>query len=357
MGGRGGGQLATWLPQLAERWQSCNEFSIHWGVFDKSAKKIETQTRLNQKFHRIPSQSVSASLLLGRWPHRLAASKLIKSVKPNLIHCWGTENLNGSALLQFKGPSILSMQGCISAYLKTGDLIGWQWRFFRIYEPISIRKASIVTSESDWGLNRVADISPDKETAKIEYGVHPSFYQIPWAPIFDSPRFLFVGSLSRIKGVDILIEMLRRYPQRSWKMVFVGDGYLMQSLKELNDPSIEILGALKTEQVQAEMSKSWALVVPSRADTSPNVVKEARVIGLPVIGSPNGGHAEYISNGRDGLIIESESSDAWFNAINLVSNRFQNCIEFGKHRHGYFREFFRPEKTAEEFLKKYRKMV
>jgi glycosyltransferase involved in cell wall biosynthesis len=223
--GRGGGQGATWLPQLALSWESCQDFEIHWAVFDKLAKNDLSITYLNQTFHRIPYISMSASLLLRRWPHRLCASRLTRRIKPDLIHCWGTENLNGAALLGFKGPSILSMQGIVKTCLKTGDLNTWQWKLLRHYEPESIRLAKIVTCESQWGLDRVAEISPQKMTHRVEYGVFPSFYKTQWEPIIDSPRFLFVGGLNRLKGIDILIKMLRRHPKRNWKMVFVGDGY------------------------------------------------------------------------------------------------------------------------------------
>jgi glycosyltransferase involved in cell wall biosynthesis len=111
---------------------------------------------------------------------------------------------------------------------------------------------------------------------------------------------------------------------------------------------------LKTEQVQQEMSKAWGLVMPSRADTSPNVVKEARVIGLPVVGSPHGGHAEYIAHGKDGLIVESSNADAWFQSINSLAMNYQLCRDMGNYRHEHFREYFRPEKTAEAFLNLYR---
>jgi hypothetical protein len=160
--GRGAGQAATWLPQLAQSWASCADFKIHWGVFDKAANNEETITCLNQTFHRIPTKSLSASLLLGRWPHRLCASRLIRKIKADIIHCWGTENLNSSALLAFQGPSILSMQGIVSPYLKTGDLNTWQWKMFRHYERKSLRLATIVTSESQWGLDRVAEIPIEK---------------------------------------------------------------------------------------------------------------------------------------------------------------------------------------------------
>lgn len=355
--GRGGGQGATWLPQLAQIWESCQDFEIHWGIFDKDATREMSINRLNQTFHQIVCPSMSASLLMGRWPHRLSAAKLIKRIQPEIIHCWGTENMNGVALPVFNGPSILSMQGIVKRYLETGDLRSWQWKLLRYYEYRSIRRAKIVTCESQWGLKQIAEISPHKPTQRIEYGVHPSFYYTTWMPNALQPRFLFVGGLNRLKGVDILIEMLRRHPKRNWKMVFAGDGYLMNALKSLNDPMVEILGMLKTEQVRQEMSMSWGLIMPSRADTSPNVVKEARVIGLPVVGSVHGGHAEYIDHSKDGIIVDSENSDAWFKSINFLAMNYELCLQMGRRRREHFRTYFRPEKTADEFLNLYRSLL
>ncbi|MDP4625467.1 MAG: glycosyltransferase family 4 protein [Akkermansiaceae bacterium] len=355
--GRGGGQAATWLPQLAKAWEQVTDCEIHWAIFDRTAKTEDTQYCWNQTFHQIPCPGISASMLLGRLPHRKAAQRLLNRLKPDLIHCWGTENLNGSALLEFDGPSILSMQGVITTYFKTGDLKGWRWNLFRHWEPVSLRKASVVTSESQWGLNQVKSIVSGKNLHKVEYGVHLSYYSVPWQPKASQPRILFVGGLNRLKGVDILLQMLKKHPNRPWKMVFAGGGYLADALRALNDPSIEVLGMLKTEQVQAEMSKAWALVMPSRADTSPNVVKEARVIGLPVIGSPNGGHAEYIEHGKDGLIVVSENTEDWFKALDSLCRDFDTCRAMGVVRHQWFRHQFRPEKTAEGFLELYRRMM
>lgn len=355
--GRGGGQGCTWLPQLARAWEHSREFDIHWGVFDRTARMPESVRYWNQTFHKIPCPSITASLLLGRWPHRRAAQNLIRSVRPDLIHCWGTENLYGTALYGFAGPSILSMQGVITAYFKTGDLKGWRWRLFRHWEPKSIQRATVVTSESRWGLERVAEIVPNKVTRKIEYGVFPSYYDVGWTPDPKVARILFVGGMSRLKGVDILLDMLRRHRMRSWKMVFAGGGAFAEALRGLQDPLVEVLGVLKTDQVQAEMAKAWALVMPSRADTSPNVVKEARVIGLPVVASPYGGHAEYVEHGTDGLMVCSDDSDAWFSALDTLGNNYALCRSMGSIRHEYFRECFRPEVTSVAFLDLYREML
>lgn len=355
--GRGGGQAATWLPQLARTWESCREFDIHWAVFDRTAKAPESIKAWNQIFHRLPSPSISASLLLGRWPHRWSAKALLREIQPDLIHCWGTENLYGSALCEFNGTSILSMQGIITTYFKTGDLKGWRWKLFRHWEAPSIRKATVVTSESQWGMDQVNKIVPGKHLQKVEYGVSPSYYDISWQPDPALPRILFVGGLSRLKGIDIILEMLRQHPSLPWKMVFAGGGYLGYALRELNHPSVEVLGMLKTDQVQAEMAKAWALIIPSRADTSPNVVKEARVIGLPIVGSPHGGHAEYIENGKDGYVIDSEDPEQWFEKLDHLASNYQLCRDMGAARHEWFRDYFRPEKTADAFLALYRKML
>lgn len=300
---------------------------------------------------------ISASMLMGRWPHRLACRRIIKSVQPDIVHCWGTENLNGSALCEYMGPSILSMQGIISAYFKTGDLRGWRWRFFRHWEACSLQRATMVTSESQWGLDRVAEITPEKLMGKVEYGVAPSFYDVQWAPNPDHPRIFFAGGLNRLKGVDILLRMLKQHPLRNWKMVFAGAGYLEDELRALNDPQIEILGTLKTSDVREQMARAWALVLPSRADTSPNVVKEARVVGLPVVVSPHGGHAEYVENRRDGLIVGSENPEEWFAALAGLCADFSRCRAMGALRHKFFRNHFNSENTAKAFLDLYEQLA
>ena len=355
--GRGGGQLATWLPQLAQTWAHQTDFEIHWCVLDRKVRTASTEEAWGQVFHRLPHRGISAGMLLGRWPERLAFRKVLRSVRPELIHCWGTENLNGVALLGFSGPSILSMQGVLRAIDKTGDLTGWRWWLFKHWEPVSLRRAGLVTSESAWGLARVGEIVPGKPVRKVEYGVFPSFYDVTWSPAPQAPEVLFAGGLGRLKGVDILLEMLRRHPRRPWKMVFAGHGYLADSLRALADPMVEVLGNLTTQELQARMARAWVLVHPSRADTSPNVVKEARVVGLPVVGSPNGGHAEYIEHGVDGYVVGSEEPDQWFEVLDGLCGDHARCVRLGGVNHARFREHFRVAHTAAAFLKLYREVA
>lgn len=357
MAGRGAGQAATWLPQLATSWEKQEMFDIHWCILGHKVRKSRTVKKWNQTFHLLPTPGISTSMLLARVPQHIVFRRIFKELQPDLIHCWGTENLHGAALDVFDGPSILSMQGIIHTIYKTGALKGWRWELFKHWEPKSLMKAAFVTSESTWGLDRIHEIVADKPCQKIEYGVFPSYYDVEWNPSHDAPEILYAGGLSYGKGVDILFEMLKQRPALPWKMVFAGSGGYEKQLRTLDNPSVEVLGNLTTQELQLRMSRAWALVHPSRADTSPNVVKEARVIGLPIVGSPHGGHAEYIENGEDGYIIESEDPEEWFQKLDRLANDYDRCRAMGEVHHACFRDHFRPEKTAEAFLKLYQQML
>ena len=354
--GRGAGQQSTWFPQLAQAFGASGGMEIHWCVLVKRLHRPETVQRWNQFFHLLPGGRITTGLLSGRWLPRRAFRRVLREVEPDVIHCWGTESLNSAALWEFKGPRILSMQGIVSAYWKTGGLKGWRWRLLKAWEPPAILRASVVTSESEWGLARVREIVPRVETRRIEYGVAGSFYDVAWKPDPQVPRILFAGTLSVIKGFDILLEMLVRHPALPWRLVVAGDGPLGPALRALRHPSVDVLGTVTTSQLQHEMSRAWALVLPSRADTSPNVVKEARVVGLPVVVSPHGGHSEYVEDGVDGRLLDTSDPEEWFTALGRMCQD-PGCVEaMGRARHDYFRDYFRAGHTASAFLRLYREM-
>lgn len=62
-------------------------------------------------------------------------------------------------------------------------------------------------------------------------------------------------------------------------------------------------GILSRKDVIAEMQNASMLCIASRMDTSPNVVTEAHVLGLPVVGTRAGGIPDMIENTVDGLLV------------------------------------------------------
>ena len=99
------------------------------------------------------------------------------------------------------------MQGVLSAYQQIGGLPDdWRWRKMVSSEPDFIRSATIVTSESQWGIDKVKAIHPQADCRMVEYGVHPSFYDLEWQPDAQNPYALFVGGADKRKGVDLLSQ-------------------------------------------------------------------------------------------------------------------------------------------------------
>lgn len=135
----------------------------------------------------------------------------------------------------------------------------------------------------------------------------------------DDFSFLFVGRLSQVKGVDLLIEAIILLQSASssinLKCTIVGDGELTPALtKKIKDNKLEntifLVGRVTDEQQIAEHFKQAdCIVIPSRSESIPIVLSEAVQFGVPVVVS-NAGDMEYIVKKYNiGLVAEKENTD------------------------------------------------
>lgn len=113
--------------------------------------------------------------------------------------------------------------------------------------------------------------------------------------------FLFVGSLSVAKGIDVLADALR-YEQLEGDVRIVGDGPARTEAE--SHPRLHALGSLSPASVREEMRRAVALVMPSRHyETFPRALAEAFALGLPVIASRRGALAALVDDGRTGVLF------------------------------------------------------
>jgi glycosyltransferase involved in cell wall biosynthesis len=61
------------------------------------------------------------------------------------------------------------------------------------------------------------------------------------------------------------------------------------------------------------------LLLPTRADVSPNAVKEAVAAGLPVLASDIGGVPDYVSPGKNGLLFPPGDADGFLAALEAAA--------------------------------------
>jgi glycosyltransferase involved in cell wall biosynthesis len=357
--GRGGGQGCTWLPQLAESFAAFPEFEIHWIILDRRGRQRSSTIEAHgQHFHVLRGARMSTDLLLRNLPARWTLGRFLKRLKPDLVHAWGTELIYPVALRDFDGPSILSMQGVLTEYQRIGGLPGdWRWQRMVAGEPAMIRSATIVTCESEWGIARVKEVDPFAKCRLVEYGVHPRFYEVPWQPAASEPYVLYVGGAGVRKGFDLLVKAMTNLSERSWELRLAGDSEMEAAVRAAGLANVRCLGLLPWDAMQRELQGAWAFVLPTRGDTSPNSVKEARVIGLPVITSRHGGQAGYIADGVNGRIVDPLTPEALAASLSDVMQSLGRAQELGRGHHEEDRAYLRPERTAQNFAAIYRELA
>jgi glycosyltransferase involved in cell wall biosynthesis len=144
---------------------------------------------------------------------------------------------------------------------------------------------------------------------------------------------------------------------RQWDVRFAGDTELQQEIAAANLPRTEYLGMLRWEQLLEALSKASCLVMPTRCDTGPTVVKEARVIGLPVIGTIHGGLRDYIRHGESGWIVNPLDAAHLAEGLGKVMESHEQVLQMGKAHHAEDRTFFAPGRTAAGFSAIYHELA
>ena len=128
------------------------------------------------------------------------------------------------------------------------------------------------------------------------------------------PRsILFIGRLTKIKGLDVLLKALEGID--NVVLTIAGDGPLRRDLdRRSRELSVRasFAGHVTAAERQALLEKCDAVVIPSReladgrCEGTPVVCLEAMAASRLVIASRVGGLAEVITDGHDGLLFDSE---------------------------------------------------
>jgi len=139
------------------------------------------------------------------------------------------------------------------------------------------------------GFDKKTFFYQDKNKAKLKLG------------FFKKRLIGFVGHLLMIKNVlllpEIFMEVLKRYKDTDF--VIIGDGILRRQLQksfEEKEVNVTFTGTISPQKVANYMRAMDILILPSKNEGWPCVIKEAQACGCYVIGSNNGGIPEAIGD-------------------------------------------------------------
>ncbi|MBI4408033.1 MAG: glycosyltransferase family 4 protein [Candidatus Kerfeldbacteria bacterium] len=163
----------------------------------------------------------------------------------------------------------------------------------------------------------------------------------------------YAGSLTAIKGVDLLLDNFREN-QYGCRLLLAGSGPLQA---ESND-SIQFLGQLNKEQLANRMRQSRVVVVSSRHhENFPYTVLEAFAAGKPVIGSRRGGIPELVQDGKTGWLFEPTKPASLTAALTQALADDQRIVTYGHNAYQLATTQYTPDKHYEALLSIYQSLI
>jgi glycosyltransferase involved in cell wall biosynthesis len=129
-----------------------------------------------------------------------------------------------------------------------------------------------------------------------------------------SLRLIFIGRLSPLKGIDLLLSAIGKLPEDKIELSIYGKGdqaYIDKCRQLSGDRrNIHWRGLVSREDLMSTMSQHDMLCLPSAfSEMAPLVIQEAFGAGIPVLASDVYGNAELIKHNRNGLLFAFKSSD------------------------------------------------
>ena len=150
-------------------------------------------------------------------------------------------------------------------------------------------------------------------------------------------------------------EKLKNVEKKEKQIIFIGrDSYekgidILKGIESKIDAKIIYCTDMKWEDAMENLKASSLLVIPSRIESIPQVIKEAFYLKIPIIATNVGGIPELITDNKTGILIPPNDPKSLENAINklLVDNQTSKRLSDA----GY--EFVMENLTWEILLPKY----
>lgn len=199
-------------------------------------------------------------------------------------------------------------QAYLRCTLSRRPSVWWsQYRFAATFNPLN-RTYPLLITASDYVKARAADAGFALDGIRVV----PYFTVLPAAPPSPSAgHILFVGRLTREKGVDLLIDALGHLARTDtrWTCTIIGDGPEAGRLRDLvraRDLSsrVDFRGWLVGAPLAAAYAEATVVAVPSRWPEPFGIVGiEAMAHGRPVVAFRVGGIPEWLDDGVTGWAV------------------------------------------------------
>ncbi|PTL99316.1 MAG: hypothetical protein DA407_16865 [Bacteroidetes bacterium] len=163
-------------------------------------------------------------------------------------------------------------------------------------------------------------------------------------------KFLFVGRLSKEKGVDTLVKAFNEIPEM--ELDIIGSGVLETSLKKIAEKNIKFHGSQNREYIKEKLNTAKALVFPSIwYEGLPNTLIEAFSTGTPVLSSNLDNINQIVISGYNGETFTPNNAKSLANKVLEFSKK--NTVQYGINSRQLYEDTYTHQKNLENLTKIY----
>lgn len=172
-------------------------------------------------------------------------------------------------------------------------------------------RAAFVACISNFARSQAMYFSDPADWPKLKIihcGVIPETYARAAPPENDDTHFVYVGRLTAIKGVRVLLEAFAQALKQAphLKLTIVGDGDDRKELEKIAGPlgdRVVFTGYQSQAEVAATLGGADVFVLPSFAEGLPVVLMEALAAAVPVICTQVAGVSDLVEDGTHGFVV------------------------------------------------------
>lgn len=271
-------------------------------------------------------------------------NKIIKDIKPDIIHAHSTfAGLMVRTLFIFKKKKIKIIY-CPHGWAFIMDVSEWKKKIFSWIEIFLSYKTDCIINISNFEREIAGNYGiPNEKMTIIKSGISPTIISNEIVDITmnkEKINLLFIGRFDRAKGLDILLNVMRKNKFNKIDVYIIGESVLGDN--DIDIPSnVKTLGWIENNQIDSYIEKFDALIIPSRWEGFGLVALEGMKNNKAIISSTKAALPELVEDGVNGIHIDIESEKNMIEVLNSLDKETLRLMGYK----GY--EIFKKNFTSE----------
>ncbi len=169
---------------------------------------------------------------------------------------------------------------------------------------------------------------------------------------------IYLGRLSKEKGVDVLLKAMRGIPDFPVKVIGEGPERNLLESRYSNLSNVKFSGKLGRDEVMKTIEKCSFIVLPSLwYENFPMTIVEAFSCGKPVIVSRIGALEGIVEDGKIGLHFEPGNSDDLTSKIQWMVDHPRERKRMGENARRAYEEKYTPERNYDTLIDVYMQVM